>query len=322
MKLFIRTAGMTLFSLLILLLPVIVYSQTAPPTGSPPIAAPLIREGTFAVKLVFNLGLSATDDEAEAEERLADVGILPRNGWIADYPVTPDIAGELQQTMNDAAVSEKISLSKEESLVRFNKTLSEAGLSYASEGNREAGPSGSENYPNPSVINNYYYDQGPPVVTGYTPPPDFYYMYAWVPFPFWWSGFWFPGFFVLHDFHRTIIVDRRAFVVSNHFRDVRVNRVFRIDPTLRFQGRTFGGIGGSRVRGLVPTGVPRSERRIFNRPMNLPDRGTVPPARGGRILRAPSRGATVAPPSPRGAERGRLSAPHGSGGSSGRGQRR
>jgi hypothetical protein len=172
---------------------------------------------------------------------------------------------------------------------------------YAPQGSNEAVPPGSENYPNPSVVNNYYYNEGPPVMTYYTPPPDFYYLYAWVPFPFWWSGFWFPGFFVLHDFHRTIIVDRRPVFVSNHFRDVRVNRVFRIDPDARFRGRTFGGIG-TRTRAIVPTGIPGSERRIFNNPppRNAPGGATVrPPSVRSRSMTPPSRSGMTATPPPR-----------------------
>jgi hypothetical protein len=154
-----------------------------------------------------------------------------------------------------------------------------------------------------SVVNNYYHNEGPPVMTYYTPPPDFYNLYAWVPFPFWWSGFWFPGFFVLHDFHKTVIVDRRPVFVSNHFRDVRVHRVFRIDPGERFRGRTYGGIGASRTRGLLPTGIPGSDRKIFNNPppRNAPGGVTVrPPSVRSRIASPPPRsGITVTPPAPR-----------------------
>jgi hypothetical protein len=177
-------------------------------------------------------------------------------------------------------------------------------------------------------------------MTYYTPPPDFYPLYAWVPFPFWYTGFWFPGFFVLHDFHRTIIVDRRPVFVSNHFRDVRVNRVFRIDPDARFRGRTFGGIGASRTRGLLPTGIPRSEQRIFNNPpprmapggvtahppalrnrsMTPPPRSGMPAApsapRGGMAMPPSRGGATAAPPSRGGGPS------HSGGGSAGRGHGR
>ena len=120
----------TLLGLMTLLVPAMIDAQPAQAQGSPPpIAAPLVREGTFAVKLQVGLGVGMTDDEVEAENRLADAGISPRNGWIADYPVTPDIIGELQQAVSDAADSGKVSLSRDEALQRFNGTLSESSLS-------------------------------------------------------------------------------------------------------------------------------------------------------------------------------------------------
>jgi len=306
-------------SLLITLMPVLICAQPGPAAHStPPISSPIVREGEFAIRLEFWLGVGTTDDEAEAENRLAEVGILPRNGWIADYPVTPDVAGELQQAVIDAAASGKISLSRDEALKRFNDTLSEFGLSltpYPSQEPTEAYSTNTDNYPNPSAVDNYYYREGPPVVTYYTPPPAFYYMYAWVPFPFLWSGFWFPGYFILHDFHKTVVVNRRVVFVSNHFRDIRSHRVFRVDPVARFRGRTFGGIGAGRTRGLLSTGIPGSDRRIFNSPAprNLPMINQ--PAARGHIVRPPSRGnVTVTPPALRGGTpapptRGRILSP-------------
>src|SRR6185369_2767208 len=97
-------------------------------------------------------------------------------------------------------------------------------------------------------------------------PPNYYYLYSWVPYPFWWTDFWFPGFFVLNDFHRPFHFHNRVFFVSNHFNDIGRNRVFRIDPVSRFNGRTFAGIGVSGRRGFVSTGVRRSDRNIFNAP--------------------------------------------------------
>lgn len=308
-KLPLGKISLPVIGLLILLAPLTASSQTEEAqTGPPPIAAPLVREGDLAVKLALSLGISTTDDEIEAESRLADAGILPRNGWIADYPVTPDIVGELNQAVGSAADAGKVSFGRDEALRLFNDVLSGAGLSmtpYSPSGSVGAAPPGSENYPNPAVVNNYYYSQGPPVMTCYTPPAAFYPLYVWVPFPFWWSSFWFPGFFVLHDFHKTVIVNTRVVFVSNHFRDVRIHRVFRIDPAARFQGRTFGGIGAPRTRGTVSTGVPGSERRIFNNgiPRTLAPGIAAPP-------RSPS-GRTGSPPSSRGGRSGIAPAPRG-----------
>ena len=58
---------------------------------APPVAAALVRLGNFALSLVTALGSGQPASEAAAESMLGGIGIAPRNGWIADYPVTPDI---------------------------------------------------------------------------------------------------------------------------------------------------------------------------------------------------------------------------------------
>ena len=262
----------------------------------------------MAVKLLPSLALGSAEDEAEAESRLGESGIAPRNGWIADYPVTPDIVGELQAAVREAADAGKLSMSRDEALKKLDGAIAEAGLTVKPHVNGEryeTKPSDAERYPNPTVINNYYYNQGPPVVTYYAPPPDYYYLYSWVPYPFWWTGFWFPGFFILNDFHRTVFINQRVVFVSNHFRDARIHRVFRIDPVARFRGRTFAGIGVTDRRGFISTGVPRSDRTIFNGPRTrmVPGGRTVspPPSRGTRSV-AP-RSSRMATPPPAGAVR-------------------
>jgi hypothetical protein len=290
--------------LVLLLVPLNASAQTeqAKP-APPPVSQPLVREGEFALKLEFELGAGVSEDEAEAESALADLGIMPRNGWIADYPVTPDIVGELQRSVLAAVDAGKLSFDRDEAMKRFTKATADLNLSVSPYTGDKAGagqPPAAANYPDPTVVNNYYYEQGPPVVTYYAPPPDYYYLYSWVPYPFWWYSFWFPGFFVLNDFHRTVFVRDRVFFVSNHFNDRRVHRVFRIDPVTRFHGRTFAGIGAAGRRGFISTGVPRGERTIFNgsRTRSAPGmRSVAPPPRGSRAV-APSQrhgGTGVAP---------------------------
>jgi hypothetical protein len=70
--------------------------------------------------------------------------------------------------------------------------------------------------PNPEDINNYYFVQGPPLVTYYAPPDPYYYLYSWVPYPFWSTGFYFPGFFVLNNFHRQVFYNRHPYFVTHH----------------------------------------------------------------------------------------------------------
>jgi len=286
----------------LLLIPVIIYAQSEPATtNTPPIEQPLIREGDFAVKLVAALNLGTTSDEAEAESILGSAGITPRNGWIADYPVTPDILSEIQSAVGDAADSNKIGMGRDEALNAFQTAKADIGLEirpYMSGETHEINP-GSDNYLGTNVISNYYYDQGPPIVTYYAPPPDYYYLYSWVPYPFWWFDFWFPGFFILHDFHRVVHFHHRTGFVSNHFNDFRNHRVFRIDPVDRFRGRTFAGIGAPRRGRFISPGVRNGPSSIFNRNRTSPPSGirTFRAPSGGRTFRAPSGGRSFSQPS-------------------------
>jgi hypothetical protein len=227
--------------------------------GNPPLEQPLIREGDLALKLAEALKVGTAESEAEAESALAAVDITPGNGWIADYPVTPDIAEELQNAIGEAAESGKIAVNEEAALKIFQDIMNENNLlvkaDTSGKGVDEAvGP----DYPDSTVENNYYYDDGPPVVTYYTPPPDYAYLYSWVPYPFWWSDVWFPGFFILVDFDVDLDRHRHGHHrdhgkrVSNHFADPRTGRVSRIDPANRFHGGTFpdrAGAVGSRLSG-------------------------------------------------------------------------
>jgi hypothetical protein len=321
----------------LLLLPALAYAQPAlARPDAPPIAQELVREGDFALKLEAALGLENSADEVGAETRLGELGIAPRNGWIADYPVTPDIMGELQSAVGAAADAGKVPLQKAEALNRLDSVAMEQSLAikpHTTENINEPLPEEASDYPDPTAINNYYSDEGPPVVTYYAPPPDYYYLYAWVPFPFWCSGFWFPGYFMLHDFHRSVAIGHRVAFISNHFNDINAHRLFRVDPVARFSGRTFAGIGVANRKGFISTGVPRSESRIFNGPRTWggPGGRTAGSFQRGSVTTAASwRRARTATPSYRGirsaapASRGGGQAGHSSrgGGFQGRGSRR
>jgi len=261
--------GLSTLCLFLLPSKLLLAQPEQPNNAPPPVSQQLVREGDFALKLVAALGLGTSEDEIEAETKLGNVGIAPRNGWIADYPVTPDIIGELHKSVRDAATSGKISMSADEGLKRLQSVGSDLSLAVTpstSANSDKAKSPKPDNYPDKTVINNYYINEGPPVVTYYEPPPNYYYLYSWVPYPFWGVGFWFPGYFILNDFHRVVHVRDRTVFVSNHFNDVRSHRMFRIDPVSRFRGSTFAGIGVTRTRRFIPTGVQRSERRIFNNP--------------------------------------------------------
>jgi hypothetical protein len=280
------------------LVPLAVNAQSGEKASqAPPVAQTLMREGDFAMKLAGKLKLSPSQNEAEAESTLASSGITPRNGWIADYPITPDIIGELQKAISDAADSGRVAIAKDEAMKTFQDLIVEVGLSVtASTEGEYAGnetPSSYPNYSNPDVINNYYYNEGPPIVTYYPPPWDHYYMYAWVSYPFWCSGFWFPGFFVLHDFDTIIIVNRRVHRFTNHFFHPRWRRTVTIDPARRSTERPFRAASDHpRTRGYSSAEARTGASSIFERSRERARSGssaTVRPGRGPNGGSSPSR---------------------------------
>ena len=260
-----------LMAVSLLLMPLAVSAQSEQNSReTPPISQPLIREGDFALKLVDALKIGTAQNEAEAETMLTSSGIAPRNGWIADYPVTPDIIGELQNGIAEAADSGRLALNRDEATKILQNLTGELGLPIVADtSGKYAGtepPRGYGEYSDPSVITNYYYSEGPPVVTYYPPPWDYDYMYAWVPSPFWCSGFFFPGFFVLHDFHRVILVGHHRFVVSNHVFDHKTKRVFAIDPVRRHFGKIAkADMDRSYGRGFNSAEARRGASAIFER---------------------------------------------------------
>ncbi len=209
-------------------------------TQPPPIAQTLIPEGDFAIKLAEALKVGRPQNEAEAESILASAGIAPKNGWIADYPVTPDIIGELQNSIGAAADSGKLPLDKNAALKALEHLAARQGLPVEadteSQVTQSEPPPNGDAYVNPDVIDNYYDDQGPPVVTYYPPPPE--YRYFQVPYRFWCSGFRFRGFFALNDFHRSCFVNGKRVTVSNHFVDLKTRRVIAINPRTRSIGKS------------------------------------------------------------------------------------
>jgi hypothetical protein len=237
---------------------------------APPVAQPLMREGDFAVKLMGALNLGTAQGEAEAESTLTAAGIAPRSGWMADYPVTPDIVGELENAVGEAAASGRISLRKDEALAAFETAAEESGLPVMADPRPEAAASESRpttpynDYTPPEAVNNYYDEEGPPAVTYYPPPPVYDYLYAWVPYPFWYSSFFFPGFFVLNDFDRVFFFHGRSVICSNHFHDRDHHGIFRIDPIARRNGLGFRqGEGGSGHRGFASENGRNSAAGIY-----------------------------------------------------------
>ena len=245
-------------------MPFAVYSQSEQGvSGSPPpVSQQLVPEGDFALKLVSALNLGPVTTEAQAEDLLFSVGIAPKNGWIADYPMTPIIIGEVQNAVVAAADARKLPMGRDDALKAFQGVTTEFGLAIV------PGSPGqyAENQPqpNPAEIDNYYYDEGPPVITYYPPPWDYYYLYAWVPYPFWWGGFFFSGFFCLHDFHRAVFIGHHHAFVTNHFVDPRTHAVSTVDPATGRIGRTVNNSAG-RTQGFRSPEATKSAGSIVNR---------------------------------------------------------
>ena len=77
--------------------------QTSQRQQAPPVAQTLVREGDFAIKLAVELNLGNPPNEAAAEDMLARAGVSPLNGWISDHPMTPEIIGQLGDSITAAA---------------------------------------------------------------------------------------------------------------------------------------------------------------------------------------------------------------------------
>ncbi len=244
----------------LLSMPFTIYAQADQKQTAPSISQTLIPEGDFALKLAPALKLGTPSNEAQAEDMLTSAGIAPKNGWIADYPLTPNIVGELQSAVVTAADSKKLPMEKDDALKVFQGITTEFGLAIAPGSGQYAENQASE-YVQPQEINNYYYDEGPPVVTYYAPPWDYYYLYDWVPYPFWWTGFFFPGFFILNDFDTFVFIGHHhhRFRITNHFFNHRTHAFGRVDP-VNHSWTTF-----SRTTAFNSTATRNAASSIFRR---------------------------------------------------------
>ncbi len=216
--------------------------------NAPPVAPSVIPEGAFALDLVNRLGIGEAEDEAQAEEMLSTQGIEPDNGWISEYPVTPDILHEISDGVLAAARSGRLDLDEQQARDAFAGVTGDLGMNVATA--PPAGGSYAVASP-PGSIDGFYTEYGPPVVTYYAPPASYTGLYTWVPSPFWWSGgFFFSGFFILNDFHRRVPFHNRSFFVSNRFFNPFFNRAFIVNPINRHFDRRF--FAANRVRFASP----------------------------------------------------------------------
>jgi hypothetical protein len=264
---------------LFLVPPEIQAHSRKPDAELPPVAQNLVRQGTFAVRLLTSLGMGKSGDEPAAERRLGESGIAPRNGWVADYPVTPDIVGELRKSVTTAVGAGGVKLERDDALKRFADVAAGFDLSVDAEPDGGTGTAYGQ-HPEQNSIVAFFATVGPPVVTYYEPPPDYEHLYCLVPYTFRSRGASFHGFFILKQFHRTIFESGSVKFVTNSFHVFKSHRVFRIDPVARFSGKTYAGIGAPGGARFIDTGIPGSEGKVFNghQPWFRPDPGAA--ARG------------------------------------------
>lgn len=140
--------------------------------GAPPAEQNLVREGFFATRLAETLKIGEVKSEAEAEGKLASVGILPKNGWIADYPLTPKVIAELENAIGEAADSGKIAMKRDEAIKLFKDLVVDIENEYA----QAEPPPGNQPYPE-----RYVY-----------PYPYFYPYYYPYPYYFGYYRFYYP----------------------------------------------------------------------------------------------------------------------------------
>ena len=105
------------------------------------------------MELADALKIGEVKSEAEAESRLASLGIAPKNGWIADYPVTPGIIGELRTAVGEASDSGKIAMKREEAIRAFGDLIT----SIESQNAGVEPPPGGEPRPEPYDSPRFYY---------------------------------------------------------------------------------------------------------------------------------------------------------------------
>ena len=88
----------------------------------------LVPESVLVMQLIEAFNLGPVADSAKAEDLLSNLGIEPENGWIAEYPVTPQILGDVEQGIAMAADQGKIAFNKEQALQLFRDVKLKLGF--------------------------------------------------------------------------------------------------------------------------------------------------------------------------------------------------
>lgn len=237
--------------------------------AAPPVGQKLVREGDFAITLAGRLQVLTTNNESSAESALAALSISPKHGWMADYPVTPMVLSEVRASVNLASAAGKLALTDSQASQAFSDATSDVGLPIRTGENSEGAAPASDAavYADQATLDSAYSDYGPPVITYYSPPWDYAYLYDWVACPFWYDSAFFPGFFVLADFdlvvhhgHHHLGYGRwgEGRRITNHRVD-RSGNIVRVDPAT--MGNRHLALSGERGTAGREVGFNASNRR-------------------------------------------------------------
>ncbi|MEN6466152.1 MAG: hypothetical protein ABFD62_13305 [Syntrophaceae bacterium] len=177
----------------------LVLTETAGAQSFPPIAAPLVRQGVFAVSLATSLGINIGLSETAAINNLSAIGIIPRGGWVPGALVTPAVIGELQHSVFLAARSGQLLISSGRVLTRFNDVRLRLGLPIFPVPAASRAAFLNAGAIDPRQINRFFAINGPPLLTFFPPPNRFRNLFTFTPCPFVCSNVFFPGFFVRND---------------------------------------------------------------------------------------------------------------------------
>jgi hypothetical protein len=120
-----------------------------------------------------------------------------------------------------------------------------------------------------------------------------------VPYPFWWSNVWFPGFFVLGDFDVPVFVNGHACFVTNHYFDRDHDRFTTINAYDRFHSSTFvhrrAVVGPAVVSAGAQTSFKRFRSGTVNRHFGARNGAVVARRTGNVRMHSPVRSGSVVP---------------------------
>ncbi len=192
-----------------LLLPAAAMAQNEPLAyeAEQTIAPSLARQGDFALRLAQSLALPNAEDEGGAIRALDALGVHAVDGWMADYPMTPQIVSELRDAVIATAAVGQLNMGVDAALHAYVELVAEFGLPLPADpapGYAGVGAPATAYIPYcDGTALNYYYDSfGTPVYTYCPPPPAYLYLYSWVPCGFQWQGQVFTGFFIQRHIDR------------------------------------------------------------------------------------------------------------------------